>query len=130
MVIARHVAHGQEAQFEELMVRMREAASRFDGHRAFFLIRPEPADDGTYRIVFAFDTRELLDRWMQSAERHALLARIDALVKGQSPARVMSTVESWFDEPFPDGPGRGRRGGRWPSSRGWGSFRWCSFFQA
>ena len=63
----RRVRAGRDAEFGQLMTGMRNAAAGFPGHLGGYLVRPEEAGLGCYRMLFAFDTEPHLQAWTGSA---------------------------------------------------------------
>ena len=81
------------------MAGMQAAAASFPGHMGGFLIPPEQAEQGCYRVLFAFDTDAHLQDWTQSRERQRWLRRIADVTHGDAAMRVMSGLETWFELP-------------------------------
>lgn len=81
------------------MAGMRTAAAGFPGHLGGYLIRPDAADLGCYRMLFAFDTAPHLQAWTGSVERKAWLERIAGVTYGETAMRVLTGMEGWFALP-------------------------------
>jgi heme-degrading monooxygenase HmoA len=75
-LVTRRVRRGRAAEFEHLMSGIQAVAAQFPGHMGGFLIPPEQAEQGCYRMLFAFDTEAHLQDWMQSQERQQWHQRI------------------------------------------------------
>ena len=99
VLVTRRVRHGRAPEFERLMAGMQAAAASFPGHMGGFLIPPEQAEQGCYRVLFAFDTDAHLQDWTQSRERQRWLRRIADVTHGDAAMRVMSGLETWFELP-------------------------------
>jgi antibiotic biosynthesis monooxygenase (ABM) superfamily enzyme len=99
VLVTRRVRRGQEQEFERLMAGMQAAAADFPGHRGGFLIHPQRAEPGCYRVLFAFDTEAHLQDWTQSRERQRWLRRIADVTHGDAAMRVLSGLETWFELP-------------------------------
>lgn len=99
VLVTRRVRHGQAAEFERLMAGMRAAAATFPGHMGGFLIPPERAEEGCWRVLFAFDTPANLQRWIDSGERQDWHRRIAEVTHGDAATRVLSGLETWFALP-------------------------------
>jgi uncharacterized protein len=99
VLVTRRVRRGRAPEFERLMAGMQAAAATFPGHMGGFLIPPEPAEQGCYRVLFAFDTDAHLKHWTQSRERQRWLRRIADVTHGDSAMRVLSGLETWFALP-------------------------------
>ena len=95
----RRVRAACVAEFEQLMTGMRSAAAGFPGHLGGYLIRPEEAGLGCYRMLFAFDTEPHLQAWTGSAERKAWLDRVAGVTYGETAMRVLTGMEGWFALP-------------------------------
>lgn len=98
-LVTRRVRHGQAKAFERLMAGMQASATDFPGHMGGFLIPPEQAEQGVYRMLFAFDTEERLQSWMRSGERQRWIQRIAEVTHGDAAMRVLSGLETWFELP-------------------------------
>ncbi len=98
VLVARRVRRGRTREFERLMVGM-QAAAMFPGHMGGFLIPPEQAEQGCYRVLFAFDTDAHLQDWTQGRERQRWLRRIADVTHGDATMRVLSGLETWFALP-------------------------------
>jgi uncharacterized protein len=99
VLVTRRVRRGRAPEFERLMAGMQAAAASFPGHKGGFLIPPELAEQGCYRVLFAFDTDAHLQDWTQSRERQRWLRRIADVTHGDSAMRVLSGLETWFALP-------------------------------
>jgi uncharacterized protein len=99
VLVTRRVRRGRAPEFERLMAGMQAAAASFPGHRGGFLIPPEQAEQGCYRVLFAFDTEAHLQDWTQSGERQGWLRRIADVTHGDAAMRVLSGLETWFELP-------------------------------
>lgn len=97
--VTRRVRRGHVAEFERLMSGMQAAAARFPGHMGGFLIPPDSAELGCYRMLFAFDTAAHLKAWTLSAERKDWSERIALVTHGDSARRVLTGLETWFALP-------------------------------
>lgn len=96
IIVSRRVKPGAERDFERWNRRIRAAAERFDGHLGSEAQPPDSAHPDEWMIVYRFATPELLDAWMTSAERRALLEEGDQLLEG--PVREQRLVHT---EPGP-----------------------------
>jgi len=98
-LVTRRVRRGRAMEFERLMAGMQAAAAQFPGHMGGFLIPPEPAEQGCYRMLFAFATEAQLQNWMQSRERQQWHRRIADVTHAGAATRVLSGLETWFALP-------------------------------
>lgn len=86
------------AQFEGLLHDMFTAARGFEGHLGVDVLRPEGG--GIYQVIFRYRGHAEHQAWVDSEQRHRLVARIDELL-GSSDAEVRSVDgwEGWFVAP-------------------------------
>ena len=98
-LVTRRVRRGRAKEFERLMAGMQAAAAQFPGHMGGFLIPPEQAEQGCYRMLFAFDTEAHLRDWMQSGERQRWHGRIADVTHAGTATRVLTGLETWFALP-------------------------------
>lgn len=99
VLVTRRVLRGRAAEFEQLMAGMRAAAAQFPGHLGGFLIPPERAEEGCWRVLFAFDSPANLRAWTASSQRQQWLRRVGEVTHGESATRVLNGLETWFALP-------------------------------
>jgi antibiotic biosynthesis monooxygenase (ABM) superfamily enzyme len=99
VLVTRRVRRGRAPEFERLVAGMQAAAASFPGHMGGFLIPPEPAEQGCWRVLFAFDTDAHLQDWTRSPERQGWIRRIADVTHGDAAMRVLSGLETWFALP-------------------------------
>jgi uncharacterized protein len=99
VVISRRVIPGKEAEFESLCTELTQAASGFAGHQGASLFRPVNGSDPEYRIIFRFDSADHLEIWDASAERAALIGRIESLLLSPTRRDITYGITGWFDLP-------------------------------
>jgi antibiotic biosynthesis monooxygenase (ABM) superfamily enzyme len=73
VTVARHVAPGREADFEEWAARLTGAGANFPGFLGAGLLRPGHVGED-WHVVFRFDSSKHLDAWERSPTRAAPLA--------------------------------------------------------
>jgi uncharacterized protein len=95
-VITWNVTPGREAAFEAWAHDMTTLATREEGHMGAAWLRPD-APGGPYHVVFRFTTTELLERWMGSAERARMVAKLDGIATEEG--RRQTGLETWFSLP-------------------------------
>jgi len=93
----RHGTPGTDfdAAFENLV---REVET-FEG---FVQCQLLPAEEGLQEetiVVFSFESRRLLDTWLESAERERAMAQIDPLLERDRTTNVVGGFAGWFGEP-------------------------------
>jgi len=99
VIVTRRVRPGKAAEFQRTMAGMMSAASAFAGHRGAFMVPPETAEDGCWRVIFAFDTPTHLRSWTDSPQRQRWLGELAASTHGDAATRVLSGLETWFALP-------------------------------
>src|SRR4051812_44974433 len=87
VTVARQVAPGREADFEEWSAELTAAASHFDGFLGAGLLRPSRVGE-PWHVVFRFDSAAHLHDWDASPQRAALLTRGEDLVHATDVHRV------------------------------------------
>jgi uncharacterized protein len=96
IIVSRRVVPGREREFERWNDRIRAAAEGFAGHLGSEAQPPNAAHPDEWMIIYRFATPELLDAWMSSPERRALLEEGNRLLDG--PVREQRWVQA---EPGP-----------------------------
>ena len=125
MTVARRVAPGREAEFEDWSAALTRAAVTFPGFLGAGMLRPGHVGE-PWHVVFRFDSVANLRGWEVSPERAELLAAGEELVHSTDVHRVTG-LETWFALPG-RGPRPRRRAGRCSPSpwSGSTSCNWCS----
>jgi uncharacterized protein len=80
------LAHGEITQV------MRD----FDGFLSCELVEPVPGVQDEHVVLFAFDSRQNLDRWLNSTERQEVLRVLEHLVEGERTLNVVGGFAGWF----------------------------------
>jgi antibiotic biosynthesis monooxygenase (ABM) superfamily enzyme len=97
VMVTRKPLPGKEAEFEDYIAGITQAAMQHEGHLGSNIFRPNKAG-GSYRIVFKFDRRSNLERWEHSPQR----AEWRAIAESVSEPREIQTItglEAWFTLP-------------------------------
>jgi antibiotic biosynthesis monooxygenase (ABM) superfamily enzyme len=97
VTVARTVAAGREAEFEEWSERLTETASHFAGFLGAGMLRPSHVGD-PWHVIFRFDNPVHLRDWEVSRERSGLLSAGEQFVESTDMHRV-SGLETWFSLP-------------------------------
>jgi antibiotic biosynthesis monooxygenase (ABM) superfamily enzyme len=97
VTVARRIAPGREADFEEWSADLTRAASVFPGYLGAGMLRPGHVGD-PWHVVFRFDSAEHLATWESSPERRTLLTAGEELVHSTDMHRI-SGLETWFALP-------------------------------
>jgi uncharacterized protein len=102
VTIARRVAPGREAEFEDFSAALTRAATRFPGFLGAGMLRPGHVGE-PWHVVFRFDSVAHLRAWEVSPERAELLAAGEQLVHSTDEHRVTG-LETWFALPSRTAP--------------------------
>ena len=97
MTVARRIAAGREADFEDWSDELTAAAANYAGFLGAGRLRPSRVGD-PWHVVFRFDSAEHLREWEVSPERTAMLRAGEDLVEATDMHRV-SGLETWFSLP-------------------------------
>lgn len=97
VMIARRVAEGLEAEFEEWAAALTRTASDFPGFLGAGLLRPSRPQE-PWHVVYRFDSRASLDAWERSSARSGMIADGEHLVE-ETTVRRVSGLETWFAAP-------------------------------
>lgn len=90
------VAPGNRETYRRLHREVVEHLQTFDGFLHSDLYEPVDGVQDDTVVVFAFDTREHLDRWLQSDERDRLVQRMDELAVSDRTVNVLGGFAGWF----------------------------------
>jgi len=90
VIVARTARPERRREFAAWLQRLVDQASRAPGHVGAEIQRPSPDDPDEWVVVYRFETAELLERWIDSPERHSLLDEGAGLAIG--PAREQVVV--------------------------------------
>jgi len=102
VTIARRVAPGREAEFEEFSAALTRAATGRPGFLGAGMLRPGHVGE-PWHVVFRFDSVEHLRAWELSPERAELLAAGEEFVRSTDEHRVTG-LETWFALPSRTAP--------------------------
>jgi uncharacterized protein len=94
--VSRRAKPGKEAEFEDFIRGIIDAASEFPGHLGATVFRPTSSDDREYRVVFKFDHLSNLRKWEQSEERRSWYERGRAFAEDEPRIERITGLESWF----------------------------------
>lgn len=94
--VIQKVKPGCEAEFEQVLTDLIEAAKAFEGHLGANIFRPSDRASPEYRIVFKFNHLSNLRQWEESAMRRKLLERAKRLTVGDSKWHTLTGLETWF----------------------------------
>jgi uncharacterized protein len=97
VTVARKVAVGREADFDEWVGGIVQAAEKFPGFLGAGILRP-PETGHEWHVVYRFADADKLGAWEKSAERAEWLARVDDFA-GETGTTHVSSLETWFALP-------------------------------
>lgn len=97
--ISRKVKTGCEAEYEQCLSELIEAASGFHGHQGVTVLRPNSATNHEYVIIYRFDTYSNCQQWEQSELRQQLVRPLSSLVEGEASTSKATGLEFWFSLP-------------------------------
>lgn len=97
-VFARVVRPGFESRYEEWLAGIAQATSRFPGSQGTTILRPNE-DRNEYLAIAQFDSAEHLAAWIDSAERAAWLAKLEAIDVCRESVSTLAGMERWFTLP-------------------------------
>ncbi|KAB7623325.1 antibiotic biosynthesis monooxygenase [Alkalilimnicola sp. S0819] len=99
VAVSRKVRPGREAEYEDWVKGVTDAALEFPGHLGVNVLRPGPSTDNEYVIIYRFDSYAHARAWDESAERAEFTARLEPLVEGDTKVKRVTGLEFWFDLP-------------------------------
>lgn len=82
-----------DAGYQELL----DSIRTFDGFLRAQLFPPVAGVQNETVIVFSFESRPQLDRWLESSERLEILGRLDEHLEGERMVNVVGGFGGWFD---------------------------------
>lgn len=94
--VVQKIKPGREAEFEQVLAALIEAAKAFEGHLGANIFRPSDRTNPDYRIVFKFNHVSNLQQWEASPIRRKLLERAKQLTVGESQWQTLTGLETWF----------------------------------
>ncbi len=97
--ISRKVKPGCEAEYEQCLSGLIEAASRFSGHQGAVVLRPSSATNHEYVTIYRFDNYYNCQQWEHSETRRQLVGSLDNLVEGEASTHKATGLEFWFSLP-------------------------------
>jgi antibiotic biosynthesis monooxygenase (ABM) superfamily enzyme len=95
-VISTRVKPGHEAEYRAWEQRIAAAQARFPGGQGYRFEPPIPGVQESYVAFLRFEGEETLQAWMDSAERHRLLADAEGPTEEVDARIVRSGFSEWF----------------------------------
>ncbi len=96
VVMSQQIRRGRARDFEAAHDGVVTKLSAFPGFLRSELIPPVDGVSGDHVIVFAFDARANLDRWLESDERRSWLEQVTPLIEGDRKMNVVGGFAGWF----------------------------------
>lgn len=96
VVITHRIRDGQQAGYEEWTKEIHAVSKRADGFLQWQIIRPVTGITATYTFILRFDTREHLQKWMNSPERARLIDNVGPLLAKGDSFFIRSGLDFWF----------------------------------
>lgn len=96
-VMSQRVPPEHHEAFRRAHTEITAAMRGFDGFLSCSLAEPIPGVQDDHVVVFAFDSRTDLDRWLGSDERREVLELIEPLIEGERTLNVVGGFAGWFD---------------------------------
>jgi heme-degrading monooxygenase HmoA len=93
-IFARRVRPGFERQYEEWLAGITDVSSRFAGNQGTTILRPG-AERAQYIAIVQFDSAANLGCWMDSPERAAWCAKLDAITLDSEEVSTLTGMERW-----------------------------------
>ena len=97
-MFARKVRAGFEAQYEEWLTGISQAASVFPGNQGTTILQPGEGRD-EYIAITQFDSAENLERWLCSSERSSWLEKLESITLDHEEVTSLTGMERWFTLP-------------------------------
>jgi uncharacterized protein len=109
-VMSQRVKPDAWGAFRDAHSRIVLTMSRFPGFLSCELAEPVPGVQDDHVIVFVFDSRQHLDRWLESDERRRVLELVEPLIEGERTLNVVGGFAGWFEIDGAPGPPRWKQG--------------------
>ncbi len=97
--VSRRIVKGREADYEDWVHGIAEAAAEFVGHQGVNILRPSAQTGGRYVMIYRFDREDHAAAWENSAERAHWIAKLDGIAEAGVERRRVTGLEVWFDLP-------------------------------
>ncbi|MBM7345486.1 antibiotic biosynthesis monooxygenase [Pantoea coffeiphila] len=101
LVITHRLLAGKQPEYEQWLEKVMPQAALFDGHLGVNILRPVHGEQ-TYTVLIRFDTLDNLYRWINSTQRHALIAELPAMLCGPEHIELRPGAAFWFTPPTPE----------------------------
>ena len=96
VVITHRVRNGKHAEYEKWLNEIGPKCRASAGYLDWQIIRPIIGVSATYTVVIRFDTREHLEKWINSLERKQFIEKAKPLLAKDDDFFVRSGLDFWF----------------------------------
>ena len=96
IVISSYVKEGVEAEYEEQLKQIIDAAKSFQGYQGVQVIKPASSEN-EYLLFVRFDSRSNYKKWESSSERQHHKKLLQPYLKKESYIRYQEGLEFWFN---------------------------------
>ncbi len=97
--VSRKVVPGREQDYEAWVRGISALAASFPGHQGVNVLRPSPATDNKYVVIYRFASYADSRKWEESSEREVWIDKLDGLAEGEPDYKKVTGLEFWFDLP-------------------------------
>jgi uncharacterized protein len=95
-VITHRLRQESHPDYERWLEEIAPLCKASPGHLDWHIVRPIPDLTETYTVVIRFDTRDHLQRWMESPDRARLIDKVRPLLVGGDDYFISSGLDFWF----------------------------------
>jgi antibiotic biosynthesis monooxygenase (ABM) superfamily enzyme len=95
VMVTRRPKPGKRDAFEDYIRGITQCAMKHPGHLGANILKPQH-DDGEYRIIFKFDSRENLEQWERSSEREKWRQMAEQVSEPRS-LQIQNGLDVWFE---------------------------------
>jgi len=103
-IVSRRIKVGREADFEEWLASITNAAHQFPGYLGANVLRPTSKNQPEFVTIFRFDSYANLAQWENSEQRQNLLKQSEELAEGEMQVQKISGLDFWFTPPTAQAP--------------------------
>lgn len=96
VVITHRVRKEEHAVYEQWLEEIAPLCKASPGHLDWQVVRPISGLTETYTVLIRFDTKAHLQRWMESADRSRLIAKMQPLFVTGDDFFISSGLDFWF----------------------------------
>ena len=97
-VVSMRIRPEHREDHRALQAEIGDALQGFEGFLRTELFEPVDGVQDETVVVFAFDSREHLDRWLGSGQRTEMLGRMEPWIEGSRTVNVLGGFAGWFPD--------------------------------